>query len=70
VRGMGGAGLKGDSADDRIAGLHGAAGETVRAQAADGAAVGPYELASSGRSLRPNLENLDWWPPRPAHTMP
>lgn len=55
--------IQGDSADDRIAGLQGVAGEPVRVLAtADlAAAVGTVSLGEFGEeALRRNLEDLDW----------
>jgi Gas vesicle synthesis protein GvpL/GvpF len=55
--------IRGDSADDRIAGLHGVAGEPVRGLAAADltAAVGTVGLGEFGEeALRRNLEDLDW----------
>jgi hypothetical protein len=55
--------IGGDATEDRIAGLRGVAGESVRAVAAGGvaAAVGTVELGEFGENaLRRNLEDLDW----------
>jgi hypothetical protein len=55
--------VHGDSADDRIAGLHGVAGEPVRAVTAVSlsAVVGTVRLDEFGQeALRRNLEDLDW----------
>ncbi|OBI98664.1 GvpL/GvpF family gas vesicle protein [Mycobacterium sp. 1465703.0] len=55
--------IQADSADDRVAGLQGVAGEPVRALATASlaAAVGTVRLGEFGEeALRRNLEDLDW----------